>query len=62
MPKGKGYGTARSKFVPKKNEHKRKGTIRHEAFKAEQAKLHKRKMRQVNIQYLKKARKHKFSR
>ena len=59
MPKGKGYGKARSKFVPKKNAHKRKGTIRHEAFKAEQAKLFKRKERKVKIQYLKGSRKRK---
>jgi len=36
---------------------KRKGTIRHEAFKAQQNKLYKQHLRKVKIQYLKKARK-----
>ena len=39
---------------------KRKGTIRHEAFKAQQAKLHKKSQRKVKIKSLKKSRKRKF--
>ncbi len=39
---------------------KRKGTIRHEAFKKQQAELHKKSQRKVKIEYLKKARKTKF--
>lgn len=39
---------------------KRKGTIRHEAFKAKQKALHKKKLRKVKIEALKKSRKRKY--
>lgn len=39
---------------------KRKGTIRHEAFKAEQVKLFKKKQRKLKIAQLKESRKYKY--
>jgi len=44
----------------KSSSKKRKGTIRHEAFKEQQAKLHKKSQRKVKIESLKKSRKRKF--